>query len=214
MRLRSGKILLERVSVWPCASQEDIHEELLSGIPNDITLNVIVTKLNWDDIPFLASVSPGWQRAIERNLVHDARVQAGCTKIRHLSPRPYYDGTIRTSLYSTRDRSLVTLPALPGVWELYPYSYHCFSLDCKVYVLGGKMGPKRWDSPEIYSKKVYMLDLAGQKIWKQCASMIDRRQEFGVDFINGKIHVTSSNRETLIYDPKTDSWCRAKHNSK
>lgn len=183
-------------------------EELLPGIPNEITLNHIVTKLPyWRDFHILPSVSRSWLQAIRSHQVYDARVGSHSTETLAVVNHEIDDDVSMISLYSVRDGRLCELPPIPHLGGI-PSGSQCISLDGKLYVLGGLREPER----ELASDQVYVLDLAGQRRWRKCASMQQPRELFGCGILNGKIFVCGgvSLFEPVcgaeIYDPEVNAW--------
>ncbi|CAM6125223.1 unnamed protein product [Calypogeia fissa] len=100
-----------------------------------------------------------------------------------------------------RDNSCCDLPLIPNVAVGFRQACQSVSLDGKIYVLGGGL---------LGSRKVYVLDLPGQRQWKPCASMIQPRVEFGCHVMNGKIYVFEGcvgfDSGSEVYDPKENTW--------
>lgn len=63
----------------------------LMGIPDEITLYHIFTKLPWTAIFPVSPVNRKWRKVVKSRQLYDARVSAGCTKtlipIVHRAPR-------------------------------------------------------------------------------------------------------------------------------
>lgn len=200
---------------------DGLDEELLPGIPNEITLSVITPKLSWRDFSVrygLYATSACWEQAIQGQLVHNARIRTHSAKT--LAVVAHDDGSEPTmkkiSLYSMRDNSWHELPPIPGLEHGFPSHCRCVSFDGQLYVLGGRERGSREGT-----ENVYKLTLVGQQQWKRCASMHDPRQYLCASgscsgVIDGKIYcvggnaneVCSSNSE--MYDPKADAWSRIK----
>lgn len=179
--------------------------ELFPGIPNEVTLDHIVTKLSWNTVRSLSSVSRAWQQAIHNRQVYDARVHLNSTEpvlvVNHFHSRH----TNGIALYSLRDRAFFHLPPIPLADGGIPWSCRCIALDGRVYILGGT----KHRSPQFGIDKVFVLDLAGQMQWKECAAMSEPRVYFGSGVMNGKIyaiHGTSKNGTSEVYDPDADAW--------
>ncbi|CAM6102596.1 unnamed protein product [Calypogeia fissa] len=180
-------------------------EQLIPGIPNEITLDHITPKLPWREFYHLSGVSTGWLRAIRGRHVHNARVRSGSmdpTAVEVLTCQDQY--TI--VLYSMKDKSWVELPPVPDLEN--GRGCQCVSLDGKVYVLGGRFSVLHAPG----SDAVYALDVAGQKPWEKCANMSKPRDSFGCGVLNGKIFVFGGMSlgdpvdGSEVYDPKENMW--------
>ncbi|CAM6104499.1 unnamed protein product [Calypogeia fissa] len=182
---------------------------LLPGIPNRITLNHIITKLPWKTLYILPSLSRGWRQAIRSHQVHDARVRSKSAETLIVANYIQTKDVHAISLYSMGEKVSYRLPAIPGFGEGYPgrcpRSCQSVWLDGKIYVLGGVD-----DSGS--SNEVYVLDLAGQRGWRHCSSMLEPRQKFGCGVMDGKIYVFGGiclGRPVFgseVYNPKVDTW--------
>ncbi|CAM6084295.1 unnamed protein product [Calypogeia fissa] len=181
-------------------------ECLLPGIPNEVTLNNISTKVSWRDSIILSSVSRAWCHAIRSRQVYSARLQHGCREtlvLVHYSHSGRRKGGI--VLCSMKDNSCYVLPAIPNVVQRFPAHCRSVSLDGKIYVLGGRFGL----SNDLTTSTVYVLDLSvGQRPWKQCADMIKGRARFPCGVMDGKIYVFGYDSGVCaeVYDPKEDTW--------
>jgi hypothetical protein len=184
-------------------------EQLLQGIPDEVTLDHICTRLPWRTFHILSSVSHAWRQAIGTRQVHRARVHAHSTETLVVLNHNHDDDCDAISLYSLTDKKFYRLPPIPHVSCRIPYACQCVALDGKIYLLGGVIkGYKR------SSKDVYVLDLAaGQRDWSQCASMLEPRSTFGCGAMDGKIYVfggfcseNQPTRSSEVYDPEKDSW--------
>ncbi|CAM6114533.1 unnamed protein product [Calypogeia fissa] len=178
-------------------------ENLLPGIPNELTLKEISTKLSWKDFHVLSSVSRGWRHAIQSREVYNARVRSQTRETLALIVDPS-----QLALYSMRDGSSYLLPPIPGFEGGIPTNSRCVSLDGKIYILGGLR-----DSSNIHDGEVHVLDLAGQIGWKLCASMREGQSELIGGVHDGKIYGFWGNGMNddacgEVYDPKTNSWSR------
>ncbi|CAM6122689.1 unnamed protein product [Calypogeia fissa] len=80
----------------------------------------------------------------------------------------------------------------------------CVCVQGKLYIIGG-------NAPDIRPRNdVYVLDLAGQGRWKQCASMRTARKHFACGAYGGKIYVFGgfgAGNTAEVYDPDQDLWC-------
>ncbi|CAM6120242.1 unnamed protein product [Calypogeia fissa] len=197
-------------------------EELIPGIPNEITLSQISTKLPRVDIDNLASVSRSWCNAIRSRKVYDHRVRSQSTEgcVYCDNSREEHVQTIKIYARDTKHR--LKLPPLtsehyareglaPRIRTVNGWEHHTprpdeitqqVALDGKLYVLWGLDG------------KVNVLDVAGHRLWKQCADMLKPRRTFGSGSIAGKIFVYGggvahvSNGGTELYNPKEDTWTK------
>ncbi|CAM6118531.1 unnamed protein product [Calypogeia fissa] len=177
-------------------------DNLLPGIPNEIALREISTKLSWKDFHVLSSVSHGRHHAIQSREVYNARVHSQTretlTCILYESQRR----RMQLALYSKRDGSSYLLPPIPGFEYGGPRHSGCVSLDGSIYVVGG--------FDDFRSRVVHVLDLAGQTGWKLCASMRELRSDFECGVLHGKIYVFGGNWDqdhscAEVYDPKTNA---------
>ncbi|CAM6100629.1 unnamed protein product [Calypogeia fissa] len=192
-------------------------EELIPGIPNEITLDHIVTKIPWRVFHILSSVSPVWLHAIRSRQVHDARVRSHSAETLILINRELDSNCASIiELFSMRDNSCCQLPPIPGFRDGFPRKPQCVSIDGKVYVLGGQVrcrGEVSWK--EEASAKVYVFDVAGQVQWLECANMKKAKIDFGCGVLDGKIYICggeSASRRSRpdpvseVYNPKENTW--------
>ncbi|CAM6110900.1 unnamed protein product [Calypogeia fissa] len=199
-------------------TSEGKDELLFPGVPNEVTLYSIFPKLSWRMFHTLSSVTRAWKHAIQSHQVYEARVRSQSTETLVLFNSMMLSEDIHPiSLYSKRENDFYTLPPIPDVPSDYPKSCQCISLDGKVYVLGGAVesqGECRCSrcSESQGSADVYMLDIAGARKWKRCASMLEPRINFGCGVLDGKIYVFggSSSHDPAagseVYDPEIDVW--------
>lgn len=204
--------------------RDEPAQQLLPGILDEITLDLVTPKLPWRTFYVLSSVSQGWKRAIRSGQVYDARVRAEGTEtvavIEHISTGAT---TLALGLYSGKDKLVHKLPPIPNVDTGIPRRSKCISLDGKVYVVGGRR--EEYDhhgSPEdgfemprvLAVDDVYVLDLARQRPWEQCKSMGYARMDAGLGVVGGKIFVSGGasyiNGQAItvseVYDPLYDTW--------
>lgn len=193
--------------------KQQVEQPLLPGIPNEITLEHITPKLSWTAILILPSVSRGWQQAIQSREVYNGRVRFNSIEtvvvVNHKAgPQNFI------ALYSMRDRGYYLLPSIPDLDGGIPSLCQCVALDGKLYVLGGlkQQYPAICRMVMPASDNVYVLDLAGPRQWKQCASMQEARLDFACGVLDGKIYVFGGSslerpvRLPEVYDPKVDVW--------
>ncbi|CAM6084307.1 unnamed protein product [Calypogeia fissa] len=185
-----------------------LWNELLPGIPDDIALDEIAVKLPANDVATLSSISQRWRQEITERVVYDARVRYRSTE-GHVAFQMWANGFNELLLYSLRNKTLHRLPRVPKFCSGYQF----ITLDGKIYVLGGRDCTR--EDLQTQSRRMYMLDLVGQKRWKQCASMVRPRQEFGLGAVGGKIYVFGGNSVNSgpdpncaaeVYDSKVDAW--------
>ncbi|CAM6122969.1 unnamed protein product [Calypogeia fissa] len=175
-------------------------QELLPGIPNEVTLSKISAKLSWRDFYTLSSVSRVWCHAIRSRQVYNARVLHHSTETLVLINYIINERANGIALYSMRGNSCYELPPIPNVAGGFPQNCQSVSLDSKVYVLGGY--PDKGDC----TSTVYVLDLVGQGQWKQCAAMIEPRANFACGVMHGKIYMFDISGRGEVYDPMGDTW--------
>ncbi|CAM6087230.1 unnamed protein product [Calypogeia fissa] len=213
--------LLDNLLTW-CAWEKDSEssqaeghdrqqqqQQLLPGLPDDITLGKISPKLPWKTLYTLSSVSRGWSDAIRSRKVYNARVQSGSMET---LVAVFRAGHFTNVLWSTRDGSLIKFPPVPHLGGRLLSSYG------KIYLLGGPEDYRAPASDQPSLTSVFVLDVAGQGLWKKCASMtaprMTRHHGFGVD-IQGKIYVLEGFSSPCsgskfcgseVYDPTTDEW--------
>lgn len=188
-------------------------QQLLPGIPNEVTLDLITPKLAWRDVQNLSSVSSAWREAIQSRQAYDARRRARATETFVLISPFHSDDGRWIALYSTKEKRFYRLPGIPlGDKPGIPEACQCISLDGKVYVLGGlSIGSDHTSA----SRSMYVMDLAGPKRWKQCASMKHARYCFGCGIFDGNIFVCGGSSgepmcEVEVYDPGSDVWSARK----
>lgn len=201
----------------------DVGDQLLPGVPDEITLDHITSKVPWSVCCVLSSVTRGWRHAVRTRQVYDARVRAHSTEAHAVVRFPAVPASkVETfALYSLRDKfCFPQLPPIPTLSKGIPIWSQCVSLDGKLYVLGGQVEYSSDNSCRA-SGKVYEIDLAGQAQWNECASMNEPRLRFGCGVMHGKIYVFGGvNRSgyyphepayglacgSEVYDPKKNVW--------
>ncbi|CAM6109775.1 unnamed protein product [Calypogeia fissa] len=189
------------------------NKELLPGIPDDVTLELITSKLPWVfQYTHLRFVSHAWRHAIRGRQIYDARVRSSSTQTFVVINHTRSEDTNAISLYSVREECEYRLPPIPGVKCGIPRSCNCVTMDGKIYILGGLKNPNQRSRLRVCSGDVFVLDVAAREPWKQCASMRIPRERFGCSDFGGKIYVfggSSGNSPVLgseVYDPKADAW--------
>lgn len=146
---------------------EEYNEDLVPGLPNAITLDLIVPKLPWRAFHRLSSVSRCWRDVIRSRQVYDARVRSHSTETLVAFEHMINGNSRVISLYSVGDDSWHRLPQLPYCPRGIPAYYELISLDGKLYVIGGdtKGRPRRREVEG--TTEVYVLDLVEQREWKR-----------------------------------------------
>jgi hypothetical protein len=202
-----------------------LESSLIPGISNDVTLAEISTRLPRQTMTTLSMVGPLWQQAIGDRLVHDARVLAGsgerfvifsdteCVfKLRDQVSEEEADPRVPAIyLHSLEDHTYEKLPPIPGLKSGFPFNCETVVLDGRLYVLGG-MDQRTLDREHRGSKDVYVLDLAANGQWKQCAKMQEAPIVLGCLVNSGKIYAfgdrfgKNSVKASEVYDPKDNSW--------
>ncbi|CAM6082853.1 unnamed protein product [Calypogeia fissa] len=198
---------------------EEQGEKLIPGIPDDVTLNHVLAKLDWEKLLSLASVSRAWHRVINQRELHKARLRNGATQnylaIVHKAPRSFKTGRLSRelsttefisrfyddkdvvpqqfhlaiSLYNPSANSWQLLPPIPQVNCGIPHLASCVFLSGKLYILGGEGRRNMRCTPR---NTVFVLDLAvglARRVWQECASMQFGRSDFACGAIDGKIYV-------------------------
>ncbi|CAM6098003.1 unnamed protein product [Calypogeia fissa] len=178
-------------------------DDLLPGIPNQIALREVSTKLSWKDFHVLSAVSRGWRHAIRSRQIYNARV---LSQTRETLALIYYGKPFegfQLALYSLRDGSSYLLPAIPGREAGNPDWCECVSVDGRIYVIGG--------TRNYQSGEAHVLDLAGHAGWKLCAAMGEPHYNFPRSVLHGKIYVFDVDEDQddvggEVYDPKANTW--------
>ncbi|CAM6122965.1 unnamed protein product [Calypogeia fissa] len=192
-------------------SSDDVEgtpQDLIPGIPNDVTWSKIVPKLSWRALQILPSVSRAWCDAIRSRQVYNVRARDPSTEMLVLVNYAFStDSTFfcnGIAVYSMRDNTFIALPPIPDGSLGFSEGCQSVSLGGKIYVLGGQFRG---------SCNVYALDLNVPKQWRRCANMIDPRAGFGCSVMDGKIYAFGGSRcneilvlESEVYDSKTDTW--------
>ncbi|CAM6091785.1 unnamed protein product [Calypogeia fissa] len=190
--------------------QELAGQQLLPGLPDHITLKMIVSKVGREMLPVLNAVSWAWTHAIRTRQVYEARIQAQSTEDFILFV--YFDcwqgHTNVVSLYSMKTQTAYQLPPIPNVYGGIPVHCQAVSVDGKVYVLGGRVE----SATQRGSSKVYLRDLVELRPWRECASMHEPREKFQCGVLGGKIYAFGGCNATgpvggaEVYDPKKNTW--------
>ncbi|CAM6106605.1 unnamed protein product [Calypogeia fissa] len=203
-------------------------EELIPGLPNEVSIEHIASKVPWGK---LFSLNRSWRRAITSGQVHEARVRTNSTQLLvamiHYNPASvqirftnfenFEDPLVLDqviSLYSPSANTWHQLPLISGVETGIPHLCECVFLHGRLYIIGG------CDEANgvISSKEVYSINLWGGKSkWIRCADMLQPREGFSSGVMNGKIYVfggTASDSDeaadTLpqaeVFDPVQNVW--------
>ncbi|CAM6120822.1 unnamed protein product [Calypogeia fissa] len=202
---------------------DEKDERLLPGLPDEVVLDHVVPKLRWQDSHILSQVSRSWLEANRSRRTYAARVRSDSTEMFYVI-YPDGDGDLdRLGLCPMSTHFWLELPEFPELSNFgdnyLPTNCQCISLDGKLYILGGwKCDDFVLHGSHSYTEeggKVYVLDIAGQGQWKQCAKMPKPRQSFGCGVVDGKIYVfggfigLGSGKPTcksLVYDPEANVW--------
>lgn len=205
-----------------CGTSHGHCQLLLPGLPDHLTVEHIATKIPWRSVQALSCVSSVWCHAIRTREVHRARVRWQSTEEFAIV---YYECGPRNSvglpgclcLYSMRDNLCLELPPPPLLGTF-------IALDGRLYLIGGlcRNSDQQCD--------VYVLDLSGQRLWKQCSSMNYSRSRFACGVLHGKIYVFGGTSKGVfgrtsmevfgvlhdsyksaislseVYDPEKDIW--------
>lgn len=188
-----------------------LSEELLPGIPNDVSLDEIATKLPWRDIALLSSLSPSWQRVIESQLVYNARIRCHSLEtfvVIGITISVFAQNNDGVYLYSPSEDTWYQLPEFLDA-EFMPSNF--IALDNKIYALGGI------SRNNLSYQTMRVLDLAAGDIqWQKCAPMLEPRIDFQSGVMDGKLYVfggipldgdlASYTCGSELYDPKLDAW--------
>ncbi|CAM6127920.1 unnamed protein product [Calypogeia fissa] len=202
-----GKRRTETVLESKQATTRDLtpdDEGLIPGIPNDITLQQVATKLPWRDIQVLSSVSRAWRQAVQSRQVYNARAVCNSNEsfiLFHHRPAEEINDIF---LYSVRDKSCHKLPPVLSKYsQRVKLRRDLVTLDGKVYAFG--------------DFSLYILNLAEQQQWKPCASMPHSIQWCGSSrfaAMNGKIYAFGGPPKLFraeVYDPSKNAWSPIKH---
>ncbi|CAM6098315.1 unnamed protein product [Calypogeia fissa] len=176
--------------------QEAGFRELLLGIPDEITLDLIVPKLAWGEFhKSLSSVSHAWLKAVRSHRIHDARVPG---------QKPWQ-----------KCASMITPREFCG----------CIVFQGKIYVFGGTSERMPVDSSEVYDPEAdTWTEISPMAVWRFChrvgimgeelvasggiyytRDFLDSRTSFIQEYISPKgLAVFRDGAEA--YNPMTDSW--------
>ncbi|CAM6120828.1 unnamed protein product [Calypogeia fissa] len=185
---------------------DEKDECLLPGLLDEIVLDHVVPKLPWQALYILSLVNRSWLEANRSRRTYEARVRSDSTEMFYVISLDC-PGTL--CLCPMSNHFWRELPQFPGYeYDELPTDCQYISGDGKLYVLGG------WSSDE-EGGEVYVLDIAGQRQWKQCAKMPIPRHSFGCGVVGGKIYVYGGfigcdsrkpARKSLVYDPEANVW--------
>ncbi|CAM6124542.1 unnamed protein product [Calypogeia fissa] len=194
--------------------QPGCDQELLPGLPDDITLAKIVTMLSSETRIELGCVNRHWHEALQSQADRPARLREPFVLIDHFRNTP--NGQYALGLYCVRTHSFACLPPIPGVEGGLPKSCQCVVLDGSVYVLGGEDSSGQTESQRIID--VHAMKLAGKWkakwTWRTCAKMILEISPFKAVALKGKIYVFGCMMSLVpgllvsvqVYDSQLDSW--------
>lgn len=137
---------------------EAYREDLVPGIPDNITLKFIVSGLTWKKVESLASECPAWCLALQsRKLYDDRAFYRGRLESLFVLRTVFHEFDDTLALYSTRDGFCFQLPPLPVCERGVPNDCRCVTTDGKIFTLGGAL---------LDFSLVFVLDLAGLREWK------------------------------------------------
>ncbi|BBN16008.1 hypothetical protein MPTK1_7g02760 [Marchantia polymorpha subsp. ruderalis] len=193
-------VVSEAGSDW---TKRDHVGSLFPGIPDDIAIEHILTKVTWKSLCMLSTVSRGWRLAIQSRQVHRARMRNNSTRTLVSTAHLRKDNTgFAISLYDPAEFRWLLLPPIPDIRGGIPYGCGCVVLDGNLYVVGGLDDEK----PRI---DVYKLDLAAcKRVWEKCATMRQGRRHFPCVVKDDKIYVFEP-RVTFsgeVFDPQRNEW--------
>ncbi|BFI05722.1 hypothetical protein MPTK1_1g25730 [Marchantia polymorpha subsp. ruderalis] len=193
---------------------------LLAGVPDEITLDHVLTKLPWTTLYVLSSLNRAWREAVLSRSVYNARVRTNTSQtlvaIFHEPPASVIMTGRKTaiSVYDPSTDRWHLLPPIPDVRSGIPSSCGCVCLDGELYILGGYDENKHGEN-WIARNQVHSFDLgSAQRAWKQCASMYGKRINFSCAVKDGKIYVFGGqasfrgvfSEKSEVYNPKQNSW--------
>lgn len=207
------------------------YEELIPGLPNEVTIEHISTKVPWGK---LFSLNKSWRHAITSGQVHEARVRTSSSQMLvamiHYNPSsartslPSFDNYEEDvqlvldqviSLYNPLANTWHQLPLIAGVATGIPHLCECVYLNGRLYIIGG------CDELNglVTSKEVYTMDLwGGTPKWIRCADMLQPREGFSSGVMDGKIYVFGGTGpesddagaqavpQAEVYDPLKNVW--------
>lgn len=104
-------------------------KNLLPGIPDDITFNHIVTKLQWSACYSLSTVSLSWEKAIRKRKVYDARVYHHSAETLVVIKHQDSEDRVAVSIYSMKEKAVYQLPPIPHLESGIPRWSQLISLD-------------------------------------------------------------------------------------
>ncbi|CAM6127301.1 unnamed protein product [Calypogeia fissa] len=96
----------------------DLHIPLIAHLPDDITIDHILTRVHWSLLNILTTLNLQWYDAIRSGTVHNARIRMQTTQtliiISHLAPAPLNIGAPTTAI-SAYDPSMEQWHLLPPI---------------------------------------------------------------------------------------------------
>ncbi|KAL3701921.1 hypothetical protein R1sor_019943 [Riccia sorocarpa] len=216
----------KRVASDEVPSNSDSHkrclcegENLIPGLPNEVAIDSILTRLPWKSLYTVSALNLTWQWAFRTGQVHSARVSTGqahtLVAMTNASPFSFNGGGSTTrvraiSLYDPSQDSWCLLPPIPGVKEGIPVGGECVFLKGKVYVIGG-FTPA---SDRLLGDEVFCFDLGSfQGGWRRCAKLESPREGISCYVKDGKIFACGGSgydqnmcRKSYVYHPDRDCW--------
>lgn len=200
---------IERESVCRTPPLAMANDGLLPGLPDELTIDHVITRLPWRMLSSVFSLNRAWQHAITSRQIYEARVRTCSTQT--LVAMTHFDTSLGAenwsnlvSVYDTSTCKWHLLPQIPGIQRGVPSLCCCVSSRGKLYVLGGANKSSAKSRSDVHS-----FDPTGPGRWKKCASMASPRQSFASGVKDGKIYVfggTGADRLSEVYDPAQDSW--------
>ncbi|KAL2650201.1 hypothetical protein R1flu_018329 [Riccia fluitans] len=196
-------------------------ESLIPGLPNEVAIDSILTRLPWKSLYTISALNLTWQWAFKTGQVHTARESVGqahtLVAMTNASPFSFSSRgggpTTRMraiSLYDPSQDSWCLLPPIPGVKEGIPVGGECVSLKGKLYVIGG-FTPS---SDRLSGDEMFCFDLGSfQGGWRRCAKLESPREGISCHVQDGKIYACGGSgydqnmcRKSYVYHPDQDFW--------
>lgn len=97
------------------------EQQLLPGILDEITVDLITPKLPWESVVMLSGVSRGWRQTIRRRRVYDSRVHASSTETLVVNTHEHPSNPHKIALYSMMNVVINFLQSQDSLMEI-----HCF----------------------------------------------------------------------------------------
>ncbi|KAL2631798.1 hypothetical protein R1flu_016484 [Riccia fluitans] len=202
---------------------------LIPGLPDDVVLNHILTRVSWKLFFILPALNRRWREEFQSRRVYEHRRITGTAEqlisVIHLNSSECQESVL--SIFSLSEgNAWLRLPRIPAVRRGFPQGCGLVFLEGKLYVLGGcdyaadydALGSFHGDDELSYllvpGSAVYELDVAsGRGVWKAGAAMRWPRANFSCKVDEGRIHVAGycvednvTMWEVDVYDPVSNSW--------